>query len=490
MKKIHHFFFVGILCFPLFFIGIKPALDWGDDNAGYIIQARNIAEGQQHSATGYIQNPDYQSYAPASYPAGFPLLLSPIYAIFGINIVAFGIYVTFFLIVFGLLIYKYLSSYFSKLIAALAVLLFVYNPWTLNFKNEIISDLPFSCFFFGSLLLLEFRKINPLSFLLFALLAGFCISIRNIGIVLPVSVILYYGIWLLRGKRDARTSADRVLGIILAASASILIYLLIAKVIFPVNAEGLFSYSYYFEFKFLKENILKNLNYYLGVTRAFFEPWNGEWNFISIITGSLLFTFILLGMIKKIISDFVFSDFVFLMYMGILAVYPYANSGFRFLLPVVPMLLHYAILGLINYRLNLKISFPKLAMVLSLVISFSYLQGWKEIKNEAAVIPVGPHEVVNMEAFSFIRHHTSEDAIIDFAKPRALALFTGRKAFTHQDNLNSGEITSVLLKLHADYILYNSDLSGSSLNAYLEKDNDNLQLIWENDKNRLFKILN
>jgi hypothetical protein len=57
---------------------IRSGQDWGDDFAMYILHARNIAQGRDYAATGYIYNPDYPSLGPVTYPPVFPLLLSPI----------------------------------------------------------------------------------------------------------------------------------------------------------------------------------------------------------------------------------------------------------------------------------------------------------------------------------------------------------------------------------------------------------------------------
>ncbi|MFA5162389.1 MAG: hypothetical protein WC421_09095 [Elusimicrobiales bacterium] len=60
-----------------------------DDGAQYIAHARNIAEGRPYAATGYIFNPQNPMTGPASYPPVYPALLSPVYKLFGLNMIAF-----------------------------------------------------------------------------------------------------------------------------------------------------------------------------------------------------------------------------------------------------------------------------------------------------------------------------------------------------------------------------------------------------------------
>jgi len=71
---------------------LDPSLAWGGDNAMYLMLARNLAEGLPYNVTGYIQNP-YSYLAPLTYPPGFPVVLAPLYAAVGLDIVAFKIYV-------------------------------------------------------------------------------------------------------------------------------------------------------------------------------------------------------------------------------------------------------------------------------------------------------------------------------------------------------------------------------------------------------------
>src|SRR5688572_382352 len=62
---------------------------WGDDWAMYVQQARLIAEGRPLSETRYIWYPEAAHIAPPAYPVVFPLLLTPVFVRYGLNINAF-----------------------------------------------------------------------------------------------------------------------------------------------------------------------------------------------------------------------------------------------------------------------------------------------------------------------------------------------------------------------------------------------------------------
>jgi hypothetical protein len=57
---------------------MRQGHSWGDDFSMYIHHAKNIVEGVDYQATGYIYNPS-RPIAPKTYPPILLLLLSPIY---------------------------------------------------------------------------------------------------------------------------------------------------------------------------------------------------------------------------------------------------------------------------------------------------------------------------------------------------------------------------------------------------------------------------
>ena len=59
----------------------------GTDWAMYVMHARNIVKGLPYTQTGYVFQPESTTEVGAnSYPSGYPLLLAPFYAVFGLNI--------------------------------------------------------------------------------------------------------------------------------------------------------------------------------------------------------------------------------------------------------------------------------------------------------------------------------------------------------------------------------------------------------------------
>src|SRR5665213_140532 len=92
-----------VLLIPLFFINIRDSHDWGDDFAQYIQQAINSTKGIPQSESGYIYNREIDIVAR---PVGFPLMLAPVYMVFGNSIKAFSVTITLFLFLLGITLFS------------------------------------------------------------------------------------------------------------------------------------------------------------------------------------------------------------------------------------------------------------------------------------------------------------------------------------------------------------------------------------------------
>src|SRR6266487_4152846 len=195
-------------CFYLF--TIRAGHEWGDDFGLYILHAKNLAEGKSYSDTAYIPNPLYSSMSPkATYPV-LPILLAPVYKVFGLNLTALKIVVlTFFL---GLLFVLFLT-YRTVLpfhYSVVLILLIGLNPYFWDFKDHILSDVPFLFFVYATLYAIQRYYDAPSwdrsSFnLAYASLVGILIYLsygtRAIGGLLIPALVVYD---MVRGKGLSR----------------------------------------------------------------------------------------------------------------------------------------------------------------------------------------------------------------------------------------------------------------------------------------------
>ncbi len=479
---------MALLLLPLFFINVRDSHDWGGDFAMYIMQAGNIVHGVPQSETPYVYNPGNPVLGPPAYPIGFPLLLSPVYALFGNSIMAFALWVTAFLFGMGMLMTLYLRRYFSEVITFFLVLILVYNPWTLNMKLEIMSEFPFAFLLLLCLYLFEKYARGPFWMgIVIAVLGGLLMSVRIIGVVFPLAVL----IWAIRKRfieKDKTPMSKCVCGF-LVGIGSILIYLLLNSVIFPVPQASGGSYAGIWGEEPLYATVLYNLAYYTEQFKYFFSPWGGSWNFLPLILKAAIFTFTLLGMIRSFFKRLELIDMIVILYLGVLLVYPYRHAGIRFLFPVLPLLGFYLVRGLQTVQLFPAISHSIKAVFLGSLVLVSYLNMfWYILINDGNTLP-GPQEKASVEAFEYIRNNTAADDVIIFAKPRVLALYTGRHSLANNKESGPKEIAELIFEFKVNYVLTHTEISDEAINEFIRAQDYICEYLWSNDKFVLYKVV-
>ena len=106
MKKIYWIVLVLVLLsygLTAYFT-LNSSQGWGDDFASYIMQARSIVDGTEKSFFEHNSLTIYNSsedIGPVAYPWGYPLLLAPVYRIFGLDLFALKLTNIFFFLLFS-----------------------------------------------------------------------------------------------------------------------------------------------------------------------------------------------------------------------------------------------------------------------------------------------------------------------------------------------------------------------------------------------------
>ena len=119
---------------------------WGDDFAMYIHHAQNIAESRPYADAGYIYNPAIPVYGPRMYPPVFPLLLAPLYKVFGLSLLPMKLEQVFFIISTLALIFMLWHRELGTGYCLALVGILGFNPAFWWAKENILSDLPFLLF--------------------------------------------------------------------------------------------------------------------------------------------------------------------------------------------------------------------------------------------------------------------------------------------------------------------------------------------------------
>ena len=178
---------------------LRASQDWGGDFALYIAHAINIATGQPYSDTNFVYNPGDSFMSPRSYPPVFPVLLSPVYKIFGLNLYAMKMVNIFAISIFLVIFYRYTRRRINSSALQIAVVAAVaFSPWIWDKKDHIQPDLVFLVFVYATFLLADriylSNRANSqryLSAVGVGLVAYFAYGTRSMGLVLIPALLIF-----------------------------------------------------------------------------------------------------------------------------------------------------------------------------------------------------------------------------------------------------------------------------------------------------------
>lgn len=423
---------------------------WGDDFAAYIMQAKSILAGNMDefvTANTFTVTQSSHQIGPAAYPWGFPLILTPVYALIGLNPLALKLpglltYLGFLLVFFFLT-----KRRFTLTESLLAVSLFALNPELLRFLDNIVSDIPF--LFFSTLAILiadiyahetqEKRRLKLAAITGAAIFAAF--FVRTQGLILLGSLLLFQGICFLgQSKRRRQLMFDSL--IIMAAFGILWGF---TSLIFP---GGQTSYLMLYA-GFSIDTLTGNIVAYSQSFEAFFSTLPGQPLFFSLFVA-LFF----LGLIDRFKADLLFVLYAAL-YLIVLWTWP-EWQGYRFLFPILPFFIYFAIQGI---RVTLRIISKKqkailqkgaFAFLLLTITLFAYSAGSNAYGNLRADREInGPFDPFSIETYTFIKTNTPLDSVIVFFKPRAMRLMTDRAslALTECERILEGDYLALSKKV-------------------------------------------
>jgi len=191
---------------------------WGDDYAGYILQAESIIEGKPRAyleSNSIALEQSSEVYGPTAYPWGYPLLLAPIYALFGLNFLALKSVAAISYLLFLVALWFVFHKEHSPPWFLILVCLFAFNPRMLDFANIISSDLPFLLVSTIGIWIIQeviAHKRQIFSPLIDLILIGIIITtgflLRTNGILLLVTLLLTQIIMSLEKKSNKQQSLN------------------------------------------------------------------------------------------------------------------------------------------------------------------------------------------------------------------------------------------------------------------------------------------
>lgn len=121
--------------------------DWGDDFALYMRQARALAMGNIGEVISdnrfAVDNSGWNTFSPYTYPWGWPLLIAPLYSLFGLNYEVVKVVEVVALCVFLWTFFTMTRRRAGSLAATLVTLLIGLSPLYIGGTDTVLSDIPY-----------------------------------------------------------------------------------------------------------------------------------------------------------------------------------------------------------------------------------------------------------------------------------------------------------------------------------------------------------
>jgi len=476
---------IFIAIFLLFLIGwfytttIREGNSPGGDFSMYILHAKNIVEGREYGDTGYIYNPNYPQLAPETYPPVFPLLLAPVYKGYGLNLTVMKIVCILFFLTSLLIMFFIVKNKIPYGYQIATILIIGLNPFFWTFKDDVASDFPFLFFAYFTLLFaphvyrdLQSRQKQVGYGILVGLVLSLAYGTRSIGIVLLPCILVYD---IIRNRKP--TVFAMVITVIYFG------FLGLQNLIFHADS------SYLDQFTRHPKYLVENLTIYI---HAFMLMWDNGIPALGIIRGILFVLisgFAVMGFgsaMKKMTILEIFVPF----YLVVVVLWP-TPQGARFLIPVIPLIIYYAFLGvdhlshLMSIRRNLKIK-SILLVVLGVVMVFTYLS--KYISMDFYHISGGSSNRESQRIFDNIRENTTTEDVFVYRYPRILTLYTGRRASCYHIPQEPSELWDYLHQIGATYLVGSHD-DPAFFSLFVDEYPSYLDMVYANADFKLYKIM-
>ncbi|MGA8180225.1 MAG: phospholipid carrier-dependent glycosyltransferase, partial [Desulfobacterales bacterium] len=312
-SRIYHIILFAIILsvFLINTISFREGHNWGGDFPQYIAQAKSLNDGTMdkllENSTFRYEKSDSVLLSPKLYPWGFPILLAPIYHVFGFNIFAMKFFVNLFFLFSIATVYLILKGKINNIQNILIIAIIACNPYFFNFKEHILSDIPFLFFSLFSIFLIQqfiiqkkFLLNESFCYLLIGIFMFISYSIRVNGIILLPCLFL---VQVLEYKYAIKGNSRKYLTVLkyLIPYAAFSVLLVVIGMILPRES----TYADYFSLITLK-GIFSNVSYYAKLPGHFFStliPKSGE--IIYLIT----MPFVILGLLENIKKDYLYFAF-------------------------------------------------------------------------------------------------------------------------------------------------------------------------------------
>jgi hypothetical protein len=418
--------------------GLGPANHWGDDWAGYLLQARAIVDGtvdaELAANTVAMQGSDVQ-IGPYAYPWGYPVLLAAAGVAGDWNPVSLKVVGGLSLAALVLASFALARSRLGLGLSAFVAIAVGLQPEVVVDANFIGSDVPFTAISTVGLLLVYLQYLRiwggrvPGMGLAVAVIAasGAAFAIRSNGVVLPCTYVALLMLATWRDRAAWRTMAWHALGFVALIGLLFVAY-------FAVFPDGSLVHAGYLSFdpRVWVERSVRHIHYV------------AEWITFKKILGvgkllplGALLALMLWGLLRRPWDGAVLAIYC-LGHLGLLTLFPF-DGGLRYYHPLLPAAFMLAALGAkaawdwfgprlapgIGRRAAVTFAW---AVPLVMVLVMSQVVRGRQLAY-AAEGPADPSSPATAETLAWVASEAPPEARVAFFKPRAFRLLSGRLAY-------------------------------------------------------------
>ena len=491
--------------------------DYGDDFSLYIRQAKALTNGQisavirQNEFT--VTHSSWHSFSPTIYPWGFPLMLAPLYVVWGID---YGVFKLLEAVLFGgalLLLYSIVTKRVGR-IGGIVIMTTIgasvaYVSWT----DSVLSDIPYLLIVYLTLWLLDRvrtrqqfdgQRLWPL--IVVGVAAGYGFSTRREGAALIAAVVAAQAAWLLGRwwRRDRKQPFTVRWSRLVVPVLSFVAFVGVMRVVLPspllehVDHTGLGQIRANLQaygFSLAEQIGLKDPG------RAF--PGASLWGFAGSAAVAkaifvLFLTFSAIGIVLRLATAFA-EDIALFTYLVaatfIIGIAPFRDS--RYIFSLTPLLVYFAYQGIATIptaarsllahpdHIRTYVAAPIATAAIVLLLVGNGTDTWHKTEfrydNGTYTLP-GAAEPSWQQLFTEVRITTKPTDVIAFFRARTMVLYTDR------DAIQSTGIDTVIS--NADYYARRKDASNYS-QAPLDTETAatlGFTLVWENSQFELWQV--
>jgi hypothetical protein len=469
---------------------LTPGHVWGDDWAQYLAHASNLAVGHPYADTGYVFNPAQPHVGPPAYSPGLPLLLAPVVKFAGLDLFALKLTSLAALALASVLTFVLYEDSFGAWVALGAAAFFSLHDSVWFLHNGLHSEPSYIVWTLAALICLArpVRGQGVLAGLAFGLFAYAAFVTRPIGAALLLAAALYE----ILQRRFVTWRFVCIVGI--------------PAIGYVLQKHFLAVADYSNELRVLTPKMLTGdaLEYWKQASTLF--PIMGP---LSLLSPLVVLSLTTLGVFYRIRTNLEGHPsyglatrgaallratpvdlWYLLIYCGTLVVLPFVQEA-RYLVPTLPIVCAYSVYGLSRSLAGRGYARPAIASICAVALSYYAVLHWKHDRT-----PVGDDALCDdcRLMYDYLHSQTPQGTTVAFAKPRALALLSGRRGWMWSTTLDQQANWQSMASAHVSYVVLVAPDSPLArlYPAYFAWDgwrsNPQLNLVYENPTFRVLRV--